>query len=168
MERIWKDIDGTNGMYQISNYGEVKSFTKFKNGDLLKPSNFSNGYLFVHIKRNGQRRSNLVHRLVAEAFIPNPERFPQVNHKDENKKNNRADNLEWCDNRYNNIYGTKNQRASEKNKISHCIPVVCIELNKTFKSAKEAARFVNKSGTNITRACKNIYRTCGGYHWEYA
>ena len=93
MQEIWKEIEGTNGMYQVSNLGNVKSFTRIKKGGLLKFGYFSNGYLFVHIRINGKRRSHLVHRLVASAFLPNPQNLPQVNHKDENKTNNSPDNL---------------------------------------------------------------------------
>ena len=110
MQEVWKEIEGTNGMYQVSNLGNVKSFTRIKKGGLLKFGHFSNGYLFAHIRINGKRRSYLVHRLVASAFLPNPQNLPQVNHKDENKTNNRVDNLEWCTHLYNQNYGTKNQR----------------------------------------------------------
>ena len=69
---------------------------------------------------------------------------------------------------YNQNYGTKNQRISEKNKLSHGIPVYCVELDRVFRSAKEAAEFVGRSGTNITVVCRGKERTCAGYHWRYA
>lgn len=168
MQEIWREIKGTNGMYQVSNLGNVKSFTKLKKGDLLKPGKFSNDYLFVHINMNGKRKSHLVHRLVASAFILNPKNLPQVNHKDEDKTNNSAENLEWCDNRYNNNYGTKNQRTAEKNRLSHGRPVYCVELDRVFRSAMEAARFVGRNGTNISAVCRGKEKTCAGYHWKYA
>lgn len=172
MQEIWKDIDGTSGRYQISNLGNVRAFTRFRNGELLKPARYSNGYLFVHFAKDtdkkGERHSYLIHRLVAQAFLPNPDGLPQVNHKDEDKTNNRVDNLEWCTHIYNQNYGTKNQRISEKNKLSHGIPVYCVELGKTFNSAKLAGEFIGRKGTNITRACRITHRTCGGYHWKYA
>ena len=172
MQEVWKDIDGTSGRYQVSNLGNVRAFTRFKNGELLKPGRYSNGYLFVHFAKDtdkkGERHSYSIHRLVAQAFIPNPKGLEQVNHKDEDKTNNRVDNLEWCTHIYNQNYGTKNQRISEKNKLSHGIPVYCVELDRIFRSAKEAAEFVGRSGTNITVVCRGKEKTCAGYHWRYA
>lgn len=171
MKEIWKDIDGTGGKYQVSNFGNVRSFTRFKNGELLKYGKYTNGYLFVHFSKDtdkqGERHSYSVHRLVAQAFIPNPKGFPQVNHKDENKTNNRVDNLEWCDSKYNNNYGTHNQKISEKNKNSHGRPVYCVELDRVFKSAKQAADFVGRNGTNIIAVCAGREKKCAGYRWEY-
>lgn len=102
---IWKDIKGYEGLYQVSNLGRVKSlgrFHKFPNGGIyeikpriLKNATETSGYLFVALY-NGYRKQYKIHRLVAEAFIPNPNNLPQVNHKDLNKQNNRVDNLEWC------------------------------------------------------------------------
>lgn len=118
MQEVWKEIEGTNGMYQVSNLGNVKSFTRIKKGGLLKPGRYSNGYLFVHFSKDtdkkGERHSYLIHRLVAQAFLPNPDGLPQVNHKDENKTNNRVDNLEWCTHLYNQNYGTKKSKDRRK------------------------------------------------------
>lgn len=158
-------------MYQVSNFGNVKSFTRIKKGGLLKPGRYSNGYLFVHFAKDtdkkGERHSYLIHRLVAQAFLPNPDGLPQVNHKDENKTNNRVDNLEWCTHLYNQNYGTKNQRIGEKNKISNGKPVYCIELDRVFCSAAEAARFVGRNPTNVSVVCRGKEKSCAGYHWKY-
>ena len=171
MQEIWKDVDGTSGRYQISNLGNVRAFTRFRNGELLKPAKYSNGYLFVHFAKDtdkkGERHSYLIHRLVAQAFLPNPDGLPQVNHKDENKTNNRVDNLEWCTHLYNQNYGTKNQRIGEKNKISNGKPVYCIELDRVFCSASEAARFVGRNPTNVSAVCRGKEKICAGYHWKY-
>ena len=171
MQEVWKEIEGTNGMYQVSNLGNVKSFTRIKKGGLLKPGRYSNGYLFVHFAKDtdkkGERHSYLIHRLVAQAFLPNPDGLPQVNHKDENKTNNRVDNLEWCTHLYNQNYGTKNQRIGEKNKISNGKPVYCIELDRVFCSAAEAARFVCRNPTNVSVVCRGKEKSCAGYHWKY-
>lgn len=171
MQEIWKEIEGTNGMYQVSNLGNVKSFTRIKKGGLLKPGRYSNGYLFVHFAKDtdkkGERHSYLIHRLVAQAFLPNPKGLEQVNHKDENKTNNRVDNLEWCTHLYNQNYGTRNQRVGEKNKISNGKPVYCIELDRVFCSAAEAARFVGRNPTNVSVVCRGKEKSCAGYHWKY-
>ena len=99
-QEMWKDIEEYNGEYQVSNLGRVKSFKNNKE-KLLKPfftKTNQEGYLVVNLCQNNKRKIKLVHRLVAEAFIPNPNNFPFINHKDEDKTNNNVDNLEWCNN----------------------------------------------------------------------
>ena len=108
MEEIWKDISGYEGLYQVSNFGNVKSLNWRRTG---KPKNLylkahNRGYLQVELAKNGVKKSFMVHRLVAEAFIKNPNGFPVINHKDEDKANNSVENLEWCDNRYNKTYSS--------------------------------------------------------------
>ena len=107
---VWKDIEGYDGAYQVSDLGRVRSL-KYGKVRVLRPVNNGKGYLVVHLKRDGSQKNFLVHRIVAQAFIPNnDESKNQVNHKDENKENNRVDNLEWCDNRYNNTYNGLHHR----------------------------------------------------------
>lgn len=115
MEEIWKDIKGYEGLYQVSNYGRVKSF-KHNKEKLRKEVKDNMGYLIVNLSKNGNKKIYKIHRLVAEAFLQNPNNYPQVNHKDENKINNRADNLEWCTAKYNSNYGTRNERMSNTKK----------------------------------------------------
>lgn len=106
MEEIWKDVDGFEGRYQISNFGNVKSLNYNNTGNpknLVKRKNYS-GYLWVNLHLYGTHKPKLVHRLVAEAFIPNPNQYSQINHKDENKGNNEVSNLEWCTQSYNAKY----------------------------------------------------------------
>ena len=106
----WKDIDGYDGMYQVSDIGRVRSL-KFGKTRLLRPGKTKDCYFTVQLWRNGQGKVLLVHRLVAQAFIPNDdESNNQVNHKDENKQNNRADNLEWCTAQYNLTYNDIHHR----------------------------------------------------------
>lgn len=105
MKEIWKDIEGYEGMYEISSLGRVKSL--ISNGLIMKQSKDKDGYCIVCLKRKSFR----VHRLVARAFIQNPNNLEQVNHKDENKSNNAIDNLEWCDTIYNINYGTRNEQV---------------------------------------------------------
>ena len=128
---IWEPVVGFEGKYEVSNYGRVKSCKRFRLGKsgartlvgerLLRQSHDHSGYLKVGL-RNGRRCSNhSVHQLVAKAFIPNPGGYSQINHKDENKENNNASNLEWCTQAYNNSYGTRLERvakAKEKSRVS--------------------------------------------------
>lgn len=118
MIEIWKDIPGYEGRYQVSNTGEVKSLNYNSSGKskLLKQIADKKGYKRVGLCKNGKRKHYSVHRLVAIAFLPNPNNLPQVNYKDENKANNCVDNLEWCNAKYNNNYGTKKERLSESMK----------------------------------------------------
>ena len=120
-QEIWKDIKEYEGLYQISNFGRVKSlhgkekFLKLH----LKPD----GYMQVVLCKNYKTTSRLVHRFVAEAFVPNPNNLVQVNHKDENKTNNYVENLEWCTPSYNVNYGTRNKQCMNKRGT----PTKCIE-----------------------------------------
>ena len=126
-DEIWKDIKDYEGIYQVSNLGRVKSCDRcIRNSrgvwhikeKILKCSKRNDGYIMVALRYNGDNRRILVHRLVAEAFIPNPNNLPLVNHKDESRDNNKADNLEWCTNEYNLHYGTADERwlQSQHNK----------------------------------------------------
>lgn len=107
----WKPINGYNGRYLISDYGEVKSRS---NGTetILKQEYNSSGYKRVTLYKNGKRTRHFIHRLVAEHFIPNPENLPLVNHIDEDKENNIVSNLEWCNGSYNQTYGTITYRKN--------------------------------------------------------
>lgn len=102
-KEVWRDIQGYEGIYEVSNYGNIRSlkYGKFK---YLKPRKDGNGYFQVILCKNGQKKEYRVHRLVAMAFIDNPSNLPQINHKDEDKTNNKASNLEWCTNKYNKRY----------------------------------------------------------------
>lgn len=129
MQEIWKDIPSFEGYYQISNLGNIKSVTrkakvKILNNDyrtikgqLISPAKTRDGYLKVSLSKNHKRYYFKVHRLVAQVFIPNTNNYPCINHKDENKENNRVDNLEWCTVKYNCNYGTRNERISKANSL---------------------------------------------------
>lgn len=170
MKEKWKDINGFEGLYQISNTGKIKSFrrsSKFGSPEelILKPSIINSGYHVVTLyHENSKKRKYQVHRLVAEAFLPNPQNLPCVNHKDENKTNNNVDNLEWCTYQYNNNYGT----AREKSVNSTYTPVVQksldgVELAK-YRSPAVAGRLLGIDSDKIRRWCKS--GTGGGYLWE--
>ena len=120
MEEIWKDVKGFEGFYQVSNLGRVRSLDRISvsenrsaqkiKGTIKKVKVGKNGYYMVMFYKDSKYKCAYVHRLVAQAFIPNPDNLPQVNHKDEIRTNNCVDNLEWCDSKYNNNYGTKIDR----------------------------------------------------------
>lgn len=115
MDEVWKDIEGYEGLYQVSNTGEVKSLNYQGSGEikLLKQYTDKRGYKRIELSKNGKGKTYLVHRLVALVFIPNPDDSPMVNHKDENPSNNNVNNLEWCTHEYNMNYGTRNERISK-------------------------------------------------------
>lgn len=118
-EEIWKDVSGYEGLYQISNKGRIKSFINNKGicrEKILKLVLKKTGYLQITLHKNKQQKVFRVHKLVALAFLPNPNNLPFINHKDENKSNNCVDNLEWCDEKYNVNYGTCRQKISESQK----------------------------------------------------
>lgn len=115
----WKDIKGYEGLYQISNLGNVKSLKKkagksTRSERLIKTHFDKDGYVYATLCKNNKTHLATIHRLIAEAFIPNPNNLPQINHKDEDKTNNSIDNLEWCTCKYNINYGTRTERAFMK------------------------------------------------------
>ena len=122
-EEIWRPIVGYEGLYEVSSYGRVRSLDRYvkcdyekyrlHKGKVLSPGKDKDGYLSVVLSCNGKHKKIAVHRLVAQAFIPNPDNLPQVNHRDENPSNDNVDNLEWCTAKYNLSYGTRNIRIKE-------------------------------------------------------
>ena len=160
---IWKDIKGYESIYQVSNLGSVK---RVSTGRILKGGTDSMGYRVVSLRKNPTQKTKTVHRLVAEAFLPNPDNLPCINHKDENKQNNRVDNLEWCTYSYNNTYGTHLKRRSEK----RCKKVRQYDLNGNF--IKEYVGLVNAqketgiNRNNITSVSNGKRNHAGGYKWK--
>ena len=163
---IWKDIKGFEGIYQVSNEGRIKSLTrKVKaNNDgeytrlelVLTPMISSKGYQRVSLCKNGVSKIALIHRLVAEAFIPNENNLPQINHKDENKLNNHAENLEWCDNRY-------NLRYSSSKKVVRIDKQGCTKIY-------ECMTDVIADGFNlahVSNCCNGKRKTHKGYVWRF-
>ena len=112
--RKWKDIPGYEGLYQVSNLGEIKSLNYRNTGKekILKLIKDKKGYFHVNLYKNGKLKNLQVHRLVAMAFIPNHNNYNQVNHKDENTSNNAVENLEWCTAKYNSNYGNRNKKIN--------------------------------------------------------
>ena len=170
-KEIWKPIKGYEGLYQVSNFGRVKSL-KFGKEKILKQSkNKKTGYLHVVLCKNGILKTFRVHRLVAEAFLDNPNNLPCVNHKDENKTNNNVDNLEWCNAKYNLNYGNRNKRISEKmtnGKLSKPVLQYTLdgELVKKWPSAHECGRNGYNRG-NVVACCLGYLKFYKGYIWRY-
>ena len=162
---IWRDIEGFDG-YQISNEGRVRSFKRGK--EKILKAQINKGYLQLELRKNGVRKKEFIHRLVAQAFIPNPQNLPEVNHKDENKTNNCVENLEWCDRKYNVNYGTGVQRRAKKqSKCVDQIDAVTGEIVHKWKSTLECG----KNGYNykdISHCCLGLRKTHKGYIWKYA
>lgn len=183
MSEVWKDIEGYEGIYQVSNLGRVRSLDRKVatvhsalrtiKGKTLVPWTDKYGYLHVNLWSECKMKSQMVHRLVAGAFIPNPDNMQEVNHKDEDKKNNRADNLEWCNTRYNINYGTRTKKVSTT-RISQAILgkgveqlTISGEHVRTYDSIREASRATGADKAVIVRCCKGKTQTAGGYRWRY-
>lgn len=169
MIEIFKDIKGYYGLYQISNLGRVKSLNYKRTGKerILKPQKVKNNYLQVLLCKQGKVKRHYVHRLVSQAFLPNPQNLPEINHKDENPLNNVISNLEWCTRLYNMNYGTRNQRSAESNANSpkRCKQVMCLETGIIYSSVKEAKHKTRLH--SISAVCRGERKTCGGFHWKY-
>lgn len=181
LEEEWRPVSGYEGFYEVSNRGSVRSLDRIvirkdgrsylKKGRVLKPTASGKGpYYMVSLCNDDSESVKSVHRLVATAFIPNPENLPVINHKDENKLNNCADNLEWCTQQYNLNYGS----AREKISVGYIHPIVAVEQRDIkdnfiaeYKSIGEASRKTGINSSHICECCKKINKSAGGYKWNY-
>ena len=182
MEEIWKDIKGYEGLYKVSNLGRVKSVhfnhSKKVTEKILKPIKDRDGYVDAFLYKNGKVKHFKMHRLVAQAFIPNPNNLPQINHIDENVNNNRVDNLEWCTVGYNINYGKRNEKVSNalkgrkrseeyKKNLSKSISksrgkkIICITTGEIFNTIKLAEIKYNIDHSSIIRCCKGKNKSAG-------
>lgn len=155
-EEIWKDVNGFDKDYQISNFGNVrikKSDGTFKQ---LKPTKFGKGYLHINLVKGGKQKSFQIHRLVAEAFVPNPKKLPIINHKDENKSNNYANNLEWCTYSYNINYGTRLERYRKTCKQNHSTERFLETMKKRGRSCAEKEVLCLDEQMNIVAEYKSV------------
>lgn len=162
----WKDIKGYEGLYQVSNLGRVKRLKGeyVKSERVLKPLKHGNGYMGVDLCKHSKAKRFSVHRLVAQAFIPNQDNKAQVNHIDEDKTNNMVSNLEWCTSKENINHGTRTERTSTK---ILAYDIANGEYN-YYNSIRECARHLGLSHGNIIKCLKGKYRQVGGYTFEYS
>ena len=192
MKEIWKDIPGYEGLYQVSDLGNVRSINRCvkhgKHGSMnikgkILAQHSDGEYLKVKLGKNGKMKTHKVHRLVATAFIDNPDNLPVVNHIDCNKLNNSVDNLEWCTISYNMQHAYDNNlcescREASKQNIRKAYeackkPVRCTTTGIEFESAKEAADYYGLGdGSNIIGCCKGRLKSAGKFNgeklvWEY-
>lgn len=177
MEKIkeeWRPAVGYEGFYEVSNTGKVARIKGYHCRKRHIMSTFINnsGYVCTRLCKNHHNKTELVHRMVALAFIPNPNNYPQINHKDCCKTNNNVDDLEWCTGKYNSNYADHKEKQSishiqnlDKNKLAK--KVLCIETRECFLSTREIERKLGISHSQISACCKNKAKTCHGYHWEY-
>lgn len=192
MREIWKDIEGYEGAYQVSNLGNVRSINQVGEGIVrkLRLKQTRDGYRSVHLYISGEQKSCYVHRLVAKAFLPNPGELPIVNHKDENRGNNNASNLEWCDYSHNmrhsmNLHPEEQEKRKllrekvfdgcviRKGPYKRKMPVIqrsveTGEIVAMWSSLYEAAVENKWHGSLIKRCCDGERKTAYGFKWQYA
>lgn len=163
---IWKDITNFEGLYQVSNLGNIRALNyNGKKGNIknIKPVDDKGGYLRVCLTKNKKAYSLTIHRLVAIEFIKTDDLKLHINLKDENKHNNCVDNLEWCTQKYNNSYGSRTEKTQKK----------VVQINKDGKFMKcwdsiiNAERQLDIPHANIISCCKKQRKTAGGYMWKY-
>lgn len=164
----WRDIPNYEGLYTVSNMGRVKSlnYNRTKQEKILKQGKMKNGYLYVKLCKDKKMKTFLVHRLVANAFIPNPNGYRCVNHKDEDKTNNCVDNLEWCTQKYNVNYKNAIQRRVEKQSKQ----VYQYSLDGTLIAIWQSVSEAGRNGFNfghVAACCRGKLKHYKGYLWSY-
>lgn len=174
----WKDIEGYEGLYQVSNMGRVKSikiYVSRKRKDthrikeIILRTWLNRGYVYLKLSKNSILKSLKVHRLVAEAFIQNPMNFPDVNHKDENKENNNVSNLEWCTKLYNQKYGTAMQRSKETIRLNGR-SVLAYNQNGVLVKRYQCTKDLEYDGFDrraVNRVCKGKNKIHKGFIFKY-
>lgn len=170
---IWKPVKGYAGLYEVSNLGRLRSLPrKGTKGGIISPT-YSNTKHYAHVPltKNAKVRTVSLHRIVAEAFIPNPENKPQVNHKDGNKRNNAVDNLEWATPEENMQHafrtGLKDTKAAIAAHSRSVAQIVEGKIIKTFSSVREAEKATGAANQNIIKVCQGTRRMAGGFEWRY-
>lgn len=184
MEERWKDVVGYEGLYQVSNLGNIRSLN-WQNTNIVKEmylKKHRKGYKQIQLVKNGIKKMYLVHRLVAQSFIPNPNNYPIVNHIDENKANNIVENLEWCTNSYNVKAYTKNHPYTnttmrklrkgcrygiigDKNIVQYTKDGNIVDI---WENARTIEIKTKMSAWAISECCRNNRKSAYGYIWQYA
>lgn len=181
MKEIWKPVVGYEGFYEVSSIGRVRSLARIVECNdgrkrkikdrILKCSRNSGGYYGITLHKDGCTKSVNIHRIVAEAFVPNPLEKEEVNHKDENPSNNHASNLEWVTAKENNNYGTRKERARKAIVEAQGRAVRQLsrdgELVAEYESLSEAYGATGAFISNIVKCARGEYKTAGGYIWKY-
>lgn len=169
----WRPAVGYEGLYEVSNTGKVARVKGYhcRKRHLMRTFINNSGYVCTRLCKNNHGKTELVHRMIALAFIPNPNNYPQINHKDCCKTNNNVSDLEWCTGKYNSNYADHKQKQSEshinnleKNKLAK--KVICIETGVVYNSTREIERKLGHSHTFIALCCRTK-RIGFGLHWEY-
>lgn len=160
----WRPVVGYEGLYEVSDWGNVRN----RYSKVLKAGNNGNGYCYVCLCKNGSKNNNYVHRLVAEAFIPNPDNLPEVNHIDENKSNNAYCNLEWCDRKYNLEYSSVHEKVTETKRKPVYQYTLDDKLVKKWDSMMECEKY-GFLASSIGKCANNIkyYNTHKGHKWSF-
>lgn len=188
MEEIWKDIKGYEGKYQVSNLGRVKSLKRYKRygntiklyEDIILKQGKVYNYSIVNLCKNKTIKNFRVHRLVAQAFIPNPQNKQQVNHIDGNRQNNNVKNLEWCTSKENITHSYKKLnrqpnkpwlnkfgKENPNSKIVYQINKSTNDIISVFYGISEAYRKTGVNRASIYRVCNKKAKTAGGFIWRY-
>nr|WP_087511402.1 NUMOD4 motif-containing HNH endonuclease [Lactiplantibacillus plantarum] len=161
MEEVWKPVKGYEGYYEVSCFGNVRSVERYdtigrkKHGVMLSGCNNGNGYLSVQLAKDGCKKRKYIHRLVAESFVHRVENNNEVNHKDENTLNNRADNLEWCNRKYNCNYGNHNNKLSESKGSKFVVTNNVTGAKMLFNSKDVASKVLKISYNKIVQGIKD-------------
>lgn len=166
IKEIWKDIPNYEDLYQASNLGRIKSLNFNGTGkEKIRSIQTTGNYNHIILYKNGKRKNFSIQKLIALTFIPNPNNYKEINHKDENTRNNNVNNLEWCNHNYNINYGNRTKKMKEKQSIKINQYDLYGNYIKTWDCMNDAIRFYNN--THICDVCKNKRKNASGFLWKY-